>query len=157
MLEMITLTCLTLLFLSIARPGKTPPLPNPLRIERGGRFRATLAPQLNLAQPLIAAFDDAFGELPPGLPDTAVQCFEISDRQATAHGQSSYWLALALRGGYFEFHALPPEAGADPQARMAAQFSPVPTSLPDAELSQRIRQALDAAATLRQAEVRALG
>lgn len=49
MMETLILITLPLLFLIYFRPGKTPPLDNPLVINRTGRHQSTLSPQLNLA------------------------------------------------------------------------------------------------------------
>lgn len=51
MIETLTIITLSVLFLIFFRPGKTPPLDNPMVIERPGKYHVTLAPQLNLAQP----------------------------------------------------------------------------------------------------------
>jgi len=55
MIETITIITLSVLFLIFFRPGKTPPLNNPLVIERPDHYHMTLPPQLNLAQPFIEA------------------------------------------------------------------------------------------------------
>jgi hypothetical protein len=109
MLETITLITLTLLFLSFVRPGKTPPLDNPLVIDRPGRYHMTLAPRLNLAQPFIEAIA-AQMELAGGA-NSATQYFEVRDKQARAHGHDHYLLAVTCRNGVLYFQAVCPEPG----------------------------------------------
>ena len=67
MIEFTTIVTLAILFLIFFRPGKTPPLENPLVIERPGQYHMTLAPQLNLAQPFIEEVASRLGSA--ALPD----------------------------------------------------------------------------------------
>jgi len=108
---MIELTILTIVFTIVViliKPGRTPPLDNPLVIERGGQFHATLAPQLNLAQPLIEAITREL--LDEGLPegDSETLCFEICDADVIAHGYKFYLLGLTRRNGMLYFQAIAP-------------------------------------------------
>lgn len=108
MIEFITLTILTLLVITIIRPGKTPPLDNPLIIQRPGQHHMTLAPQLNLAQPLLEAISKEIRAQVQVQKNCATQCFEVRDKQATAHGQECYLLAITRRNGMLYFQAIAP-------------------------------------------------
>lgn len=105
MLETLTIITLSVLFLILFRPGKTPPLDNPLVIERPGQYRMTLAPQLNLAQPFVEAVAKQIGSHGDAEPDSATQCFEVRDKQVTAHGHDSYLLSITRRNGMLYFQA----------------------------------------------------
>ena len=109
MIETFTLITLSILLLIYFRPGKTPPLDNPLVIERPGHYRVTLAAQLNLAQPFIEAIAAQLGK--PLDPDqlSRTQCFEVRDKQVTAHGHKHYLLAITQRNGMLYFQAATPK------------------------------------------------
>jgi len=111
MIETITLITLSLLLMSILRPGKTPPLDNPLVIERPGRYHMTLAPQINLAQPFIEAVDKQLGSVNDANQYSATQFFEVRDNQVTAHGHDCYLLAITQRNGMRYFQATSPLNG----------------------------------------------
>ena len=108
MIEFITLTILSILVISIMRPGKTPPLENPLTIERPGRYRIKLAPHLNLAQPFIEAIADRLLALALMPSENLVWQFEITDKNVAAHGHQHYFLKVNRRAGLWEFEALAP-------------------------------------------------
>lgn len=108
MIEFFTLTILALVVIAIIRPGKTPPLDNPLVIERPGQHHMTLAPQLNLAQPLIEAISKEIRAQVRVQENCATQCFEVRDKQVTAHGQNFYLLAITRRNGMLYFQAIAP-------------------------------------------------
>lgn len=108
MIETLTLITLSVLFLIFFRPGKTPPLNNPLVIERPGQHHMTLAPQLNLAQPLVEAISKKIRAQVQTQLDCATQCFEVRDKQVTAHGQEFYLLAITQRNGMLYFQAIAP-------------------------------------------------
>lgn len=108
MIETLTLITLSVLFLIFFRPGKTPPLNNPLIIERPGQHHMTLAPQLNLAQPLIEAISKEIRAQVQTQLDCITQCFEVRDKQVTAHGQEFYLLAITQRKGMLYFQAIAP-------------------------------------------------
>ncbi len=111
MLETITLITLSLVLMSILRPGKTPPLDNPLVIERPGKYHMTLAPQINLAQPFIEVVAKQIGAQGQTTQSSATQCFEVRDDQVTAHGYDSYLLAVTQIGGMLYFQATSPMDG----------------------------------------------
>lgn len=110
MLETLTLITLSVLFLIFFRPGKTPPLDNPLVIERPGQYHMTLTPQLNLAQPFIETIAGQLGSSEETAQNSATQCFEVRDKQVTAHGHDSYLLAITQRNGIMYFQAASPLA-----------------------------------------------
>lgn len=108
MIETITLITLSLLLVLYFRPGKIPPLNNPLVIERPGQYHVTLAPQLNLAQPFIEAIAKQIVTPVNTMQHSTTQCFEVHDVQVTAHGHKHYLLAVTLRSGMLHFQAIAP-------------------------------------------------
>lgn len=113
MIETLTLFTLCVLYLVFFRPGKTPPLNNPLVIDRPGKYHVTLAPHLNLAQPFVEAIAKQFLEFPDCAGDSATQFFEVRDKHTTAHGDAAYLLAITQRDGILFFQATPPVPNAD--------------------------------------------
>jgi hypothetical protein len=109
MIETATLITLCMLYLIFFRPGKTPPLENPLVIERAGQYHLTLEPRLNLAQPLIEAIIVQLDTVPA--KNTATMCFEVRDKQVLAHGFDFYLLAITRRNGLWFFQAVRPASG----------------------------------------------
>lgn len=109
MIETLTLITISILLLIYFRPGKTPKLDNPLVINRTGRYQATLAPQLNLAQPFIEAIAEQLGSISDTKQDIASQIFEVYDKQVTSHGQKFYLLAISQRDGMLYFDASSPQ------------------------------------------------
>jgi hypothetical protein len=112
MIEMLTLITLATVFLLLFRPGKTPPLNNPLVIQRPGQYHMTLAPQINLAQPFIESIAKRLGDPSVLAPNSATLCFEVRDKEVTAHGQDSYLLAITQRNGMLYFQAAASEIAA---------------------------------------------
>ena len=106
MIETATLITLCMLYLIFFRPGKTPPLENPLVIERAGQYHLTPQPRLNLAQPFIEAIIVQLGTL--SAQNTASQFFEVRDKQVIAHGYDFYLLAITRRNGLWFFQAVRP-------------------------------------------------
>ncbi len=108
MIETLTLITLCVLFLVFFRPGKTPPLNSPLVIERPGKYKMTLAPKLNLAQPFIEAISGRLDKLNISAQHgNALQCFSISDKQV-ANKSDVYLLAIIMREGMLYFMAEQP-------------------------------------------------
>ena len=110
MIETLTVITLAVLYIVFFRPGRTPPLKNSLVIERIGQFHMTLAPQLNLAQPFIEAIA---GQVRPQIgesKDSTTQCFEVCDKQVSAHGHDCYLMAMTLREGILYFQAVSPKS-----------------------------------------------
>lgn len=113
MIETLTLITLCVLYLVFFRPGKTPPLNNPLVIERPGKYHVTLAPHLNLAQPLVEAIAQQLLKSPEHSRNSTTQFFEVRDRHATAHGHDAYLLAITQRDGMLYFQAAAPAGNSD--------------------------------------------
>ncbi len=118
MIESFTLATLCMLYLIFFRPGKTPPLQNPLIIERPGQYRLTLAPQLNLAQPFIENFAGRIAELAEAWSNTIY--FEVHDNRLKAHGCAHYLLALTRIDGMLYVEAARPKSG-----EVAANFTTI--------------------------------
>lgn len=156
MIELFTLTVLTLVVLSLLRPGKTPPLDNPLIIERAGQYHMTLAPQLNLAQPLIEDIARRLGASGELAPNSATLCFEVRDKEVRAHGKDFYLLAITRRNGMLYVQAIAPQAG-DPASRKtvllefahAVLVNIPPESEPDEQLNNLLISTIKDAALMR--------
>ena len=113
MIETATIITLCMLYLIFFRPGKTPPLENPLVIERAGQFHATLAPRLNLAQAYIEEIAKQLGASGATTHSSATQFFAVHDKQVTAHGYDFYLLAVTQRNGMLYFQAVSPASKDD--------------------------------------------
>lgn len=111
MIETLTIITLCVLFLVFFRPGKTPPLDNPLVIERPGKYKMTLAPKLNLAQPFIEAISGRMDKLDISVQHgNTVQCFAVNDKQVAANKSDVYLLAIIIREGMLYFLAEQPKS-----------------------------------------------
>ena len=121
MIEFTTIVTLCILFLIFFRPGKTPPLENPLVIERPGQYHMTLAPQLNLAQPFVEDLAGRLGSLASMDCDTVY--LEVKDRQVTAHGFDFYLLAITRRNGMLLFQAARPASQSGNQLEVISEFA----------------------------------
>ena len=122
MIETATLITLCMLYLIFFRPGKTPPLENPLVIERAGQYHLTLEPRLNLAQTFIELIIVQLGTLSE--QNTATMCFEVRDKQVIAHGYDFYLLAITRRNGLWFFQAVRPISGEpSSQFKTVSEFS----------------------------------
>lgn len=133
MIETATLITLCMLYLIFFRPGKTPPLENPLVIERPGQYHLTLAPQLNLAQPFIEAVANHIGSTGETGQSSATQFFEAHDPQVVAHGFDFYLLALTQRAGMLYVQAARP-ASKDQNLHIIREFAhTVLARFPDGE------------------------
>ncbi|MEI7456983.1 MAG: hypothetical protein WCK93_09700 [Nitrosomonadales bacterium] len=123
MIETATLITLCMLYLMFFRPGKTPPLDNPLVIERPGQYHLTLAPQLNLAQSFIEAIAERIAGLADVPPDTATRYFEVCDNQVASHGFDCYLLAITRRAGLLYIQAAPPIAKDHSNLTVISEFA----------------------------------
>lgn len=121
MIEFTTIVTLAILFLIFFRPGKTPPLENPLVIERPGQYHMTLAPQLNLAQPFVEEVASRLGSVT--LPDCDTKFFEVRDKHVTAHGFDFYLLAISKRNGMLFFQAARPVSKDANHLQVIREFS----------------------------------
>lgn len=127
MIETITLITICMLYLIFFRPGKTPPLENPLVIERGGKYHMTFAPQLNLAQGFV---EEIGKQVAAGAGSSAPQYFAVSDKQVKAHGFDFYLLAVTQRNGMLYFQA------GKPSSRDIAEQLPVIREFADKTLTR---------------------
>lgn len=161
MLETITIITLTLLLLAILRPGKTPPLENPLTINRIGQFHAVLAPKINLAQPLLEGVSSRLSEQDRRSGNTRPLYFRVQDQEVNAHGDDFYLLATTLRDGMLYFQATAPKQDQDNldtiRAFSDAELARHPDTQPHAEAAvEALAVAIQAAASQRGAVVTAL-
>lgn len=120
MIETLTLITLSILFLVFFRPGKTPPLSKTLVIDRPGKYHVTLAPHLNLAQPLVEAIAQHLLEAAARSGDSDTLFFEVRDKDAAAHGHETYLLAITQRDGILFFQATAPDGNSDPLQTISA-------------------------------------
>jgi len=163
MIETLTIITLSILFLIFFRPGKTPPLDNPLIIERPGQHHMTLAPQLNLAQPLLEAISKEIRA--QAQEDCATQCFEVRDKQVKVNGQEFYLLAITRRNGMLYFQAIAPRPlvrDRDSHFNTLMEFAhavlanvPAPDAC-NAEAGEQIATAANIAAQQHQVEIKRL-
>jgi hypothetical protein len=109
MIESITVITIAILLLAYFRPGKTPPLENPLTVERSGKYKIMLASRLNLAQPFIEAVAELMRPLIVGINGSAVQYFVVRDNQVKAHGSEIYLLAICCRNQMLYFYGANPK------------------------------------------------
>jgi len=113
MIETLTIITLCVLYLVFFRPGKTPPLKNPLVINRPGKYHVTLAPHLNLAQPFVEAIAQQLIESTERSGDSGTQFFRVTDKHVTSHGHDTYLLAITQRDGILLFQAAAPAGDTD--------------------------------------------
>ncbi len=163
MIETLTLITLSILLLIYFRPGKTPPLDNMLVIERPGHYRVTLAAQLNLAQPFIEAIATEIGAPLDANQHSRTLCFEVRDKQVTAHGHRHYLLAITQRDGMLYFQAAAPRTlTPDTPCETLMEFSSSVmanvrlTGTHDIALDERIVSAVKITAYQRQIEIKNL-
>ena len=123
----------------------------------------TLAPQLNLAQPFIEAISEQIGTPNDATQYSTTQCFEVRDKQVTAHGHDFYLLAITQRNGIMYFQATGPLAGnQNNQCKTINEFADaVLARLPATgehtpSLDERIVAAAQAAAQLRSIRIKQL-
>lgn len=143
MIETITLITLCVLYLVFFRPGKTPPLRNPLVIDRPGKYHVTLAPRLNLAQPFVEAIAHQLLDDTERSGDSRTQFFNVTDKHVTSHGHDNYLLAITQRDKILFFQAAAPAAESERLKTISAFAQSVlarfPASEePDAEIDQKI-------------------
>ena len=158
MIETLTLITLCMLYLIYVRPGKTPPLNNPLIIERPGKYHALLAPNLTLAQPLVEAIAQRLLESPSETGNSSTQFFEVQDTHVTAHGHTAYLLAITKRNGMLYFQAAAPVDNSDHLQTISEFSSKVlekhpPAGKPDDAINQEIVNATQQIANTRSVEI----
>lgn len=153
MIETLTIITLSIIALILFRPGKTPPLENPLTINRLGQFHAVLAPRINLAQPLLENISHRLDE-EARKGNTDPMYLKVEDKEVNAHGQSYYLLAATLRDGVLYFQAAAPQKEQGDidtiRAFSDAELSKHPAaSQPAADAAPTLLQAIQAAAEQR--------
>jgi hypothetical protein len=123
--SLLVITLITLVVLTIRR-ARPVVLENPVIIQRPGQYHITLAPQLNRAQTFIEQIAKQFTQLHPPESDLPTQYFEVRDPKVFSQGESSYLLAIALRGGMLYFQAVNPKPllrDADSHYKTLREFS----------------------------------
>jgi hypothetical protein len=123
--SLLLLTIITLIVLTIRR-ARPVILENPVIIQRPGQYHITLAPQLNRAQTFIEQIAKQYIQSHPPELDLPTQYFEVRDPKVFSRGQSSYLLAIALRGGMLYFQAVnpkPKQHDADSHYKTLHEFS----------------------------------
>jgi hypothetical protein len=149
--SLLLITLITLVVLTIRR-ARPVILENPVIIQRPGQYHITLAPQLNRAQTFIEQIAKQFTQLHPPESDLSTQYFEVRDPKVFSQGESSYLLAIALRGGVLYFQAVNPKPllrDADSHYKTLREFSESvlqhhPLSEPMDELgAEKLRAAVD--------------
>ena len=123
--SLLLLTIITLIVVTIRR-ARPVILENPVIIQRPGQYHITLAPQLNRAQTFIEQIAKQYIQSHPPELDLPTQYFEVRDPKVFSRGQSSYLLAIALRGGVLYFQAVNPKTlqhGADSHYKTLHEFS----------------------------------
>lgn len=164
MIETITLITICMVYLIFFRPGKTPPLENPLVIERAGKYHITLAPKLNLAQPFIEEIARQVGASGIATGSSATLCFTVRDKEVKAHGYDFYLLAMTQRNGMLYFQTASPSSN-DPATQAGVVREIADKALtrfpdegkPDAAVDGALVAATQRAAKLRGIEIKQLG
>ena len=123
MIETITAITLCVLYLVFFRPGKTPRLENPLLIERQGRYRITIAPKLNLAQPFIESVAARISIEKQALSSSTVQFFAVRDKQVGSHALDGFLLVAGYRNGMLYFQAEQPPRLAKSHSDWLTEFT----------------------------------
>jgi hypothetical protein len=162
--SLLLITIITLVVLTIRR-GRPVILENPVIIQRPGQYHITLAPQLNRAQTFIEQIARQISESHPPSGDLPGQYFEVRDPRVFSKGESSYLLAIALRGGVLYFQAVNPKPlihDADSDYKTVREFSeavlqhhPLSASL-DEQWADKLRVAVDTIAGQLQITVKML-
>lgn len=161
MIETLTIITISIIALLIFRPGKTPPLENPLTINRIGQFNAVLAPKINLAQPLLESISRIVTDEMRQSGNTPPLYFKVQDKEVKSHGQDFYLLAATLRDGMLYFQATAPDkAHSDLDAIRAfseVELSKHPEAQPRSDgACATLADAIQAAATQRNASLTSL-
>ncbi len=161
MIESATLLTLCMLYLIFFRPGKTPPLENPLVIERPGQYHLTLAPKLNLAQPFVEAVINQLRSSGEPVQNSKTCYFEVRDKQVAAHGFDFYLLAITERDGMVLVQASRPlSKDAAGQLQNISEFAhPVLAKFPEDDVQvsgEKIAEVVQKVARLRQVQVKML-
>ncbi len=109
MFELTLLTVLGVIVVLAVRRGKPVILDKPLIINRVGKFHATLAPQLNLAQGLIEQVHAQLVANGQVAGESDVLCYQVQDANVCRSAPGFYLLAVSLRQGVLYFQAILPQ------------------------------------------------
>ncbi|MFZ2540476.1 MAG: hypothetical protein WAW75_01745 [Gallionella sp.] len=127
-------------------------------IDRPGKYHVTLAPHLNLAQPLVEGIAQQLLEPAERSGDSNTLFFEVRDKQATAHGHEAYFLAITQRDGILLFQATAPAGNIAPLQTISdfshnvlARFPQ--SDEPDISIDQEIVRAAQQVAKQRRVEI----
>ena len=158
MIETLTLITLCILYLIFFRPGKTPPLSNPLVINRPGKYHVTLAPHLNLAQPYVEAIAQHMMASTKRTGDSDTQFFKVTDKHVTSHGHDTYLLAFTQRDGILIFQAVAPSSDGEPMQTISKFSQSVlvkfpPTGEPVSTINKDIISAAQHVASTKRIEI----
>ena len=146
---MIEITAIILLiaFILIGRLTKPRQLERPVVIERGGNYRVTLAPRLNLAISFIERIAHSFRAQPALSGDSATLCLAVSDPSLKRYAIETYLLAITLRHGMLYFQAMQPVLKGDSPYRQLDEFAQAanmpPAKLSDAQQDERLLAAAE--------------
>lgn len=108
MIETFTVVTLIFLYLIFFRPGKTPQLENSLVIDRPGKYKITLAPKLNLAQPFIESIAARILLAEDAARSSSTQFFAVRDKQISTHACEGFLLVISYSDGMLNFQAEQP-------------------------------------------------
>ncbi len=149
---MIEITAIILLiaFILIGRLTKPRQLERPVVIERGGNYRVTLAPRLNLAISFVERIAHLFRAQPALTGDSATLCLAVSDPSLKRYAIDYYLLAITLRNGMLYFQAMQPVLNGDSHRRQLDEFAQEanmpPAKFPDARQDECLITASEQAA-----------
>ena len=108
MIETLTVISLCFLYLVFFRPGKIPPLDNPLVIERPGQYKIRLAPKLNLVLPFVESIAGRIAPTDEMKICQSVKFFAIRDQQIAENQNAVYFLVLTFQHGMLDIQAVRP-------------------------------------------------
>ena len=146
----ITAIILFIAFVLIGRLTKPRQLERPVVIERGGNYRVTLAPRLNLAISFVERIAHRFRAQPALSGDSATLHLAVNDPSLKRYGIESYLLSITLRNGMLYFQAMQPVADSGSPWQQLDEFVRAtnipPADTPDAQQDERLIAAAKQAA-----------
>jgi len=108
MIETLTVISLCFLYLAFFRPGKIPPLDNPLVIERPGQYKIRLAPKLNLVLPFVESIAGRIAPTDEMKNCQSVKFFAVRDQQIAENQNAVYFLVLTFQHGMLDIQGVRP-------------------------------------------------
>jgi hypothetical protein len=118
----ITAVLLLIAFILIGRLTKPRQLERPVVIERGGNYRVTLAPRLNLAISFVERIAHHFRAQPASTGDSATMYLAVNDPSLKRYAIESYLLAITLRNGMLYFQVMQSVADSGSPWRQLDEF-----------------------------------